>query len=111
VGCRASNRDDTLKAQRGYTGKSYVRLDGSEVLYGADWERRKLELWERAGGQCEQKTSFRHRCKSPADDPHHIKQRSKGRDDRIENLLALCRFHHNQLDRRKPKWSKPCTSA
>ena len=35
------------------------------------------------------------RCKGPASDIHHIKYRSHGRDDSIENLIALCRDCHN----------------
>jgi len=39
------NKDAELKEQRGYTNpKSFVRNDGSEVLKGEDWKRRKMEL-------------------------------------------------------------------
>jgi hypothetical protein len=34
-------------------------------------------------------------CKSKAVDIHHIHGRGKGKDV-IENLMALCREHHNQ---------------
>jgi len=34
-------------------------------------------------------------CLSPAVDVHHIHGRGKGRDV-IENLMALCRKHHEQ---------------
>ena len=47
-------RDEQTKRERGYKDKrSKVRPDGSEVLYGKDWTKRKLELWERCAGRCE----------------------------------------------------------
>lgn len=33
-------------------------------------------------------------CARPATDHHHIIFRSAGGEDRIENLIALCREHH-----------------
>lgn len=99
------NRDAAEKQRRGYTDpKSFVRNDGSERLYGLDWIRRRRELYRRAQGQCEYVNISR--CTMDAADPHHIKPRSKGRDDRLSNLQALCRYHHDLLDRRKPRWSR-----
>ena len=102
--------DEQAKRERGYTDKrSKVRPDGSEILYGKDWMKRKVELWDRCQSQCEH-TGFdmfmTFRCRSIATDPHHIKPRSKGRDDRLSNLKALCRMHHELLDWKKTKWSK-----
>src|SRR5690349_10812702 len=55
IGCR--DRDEALKAARGYTDPStVVRRDGSEVLKGKDWERRKEELRNRSKGMCEMKS-------------------------------------------------------
>jgi 5-methylcytosine-specific restriction endonuclease McrA len=34
-------------------------------------------------------------CGSPAVDVHHIKYRSRLGKDEIENLMALCRVHHD----------------
>jgi len=34
-------------------------------------------------------------CESTANDIHHINYRSLGGTDDIENLMALCRFHHD----------------
>ena len=112
-------KDAELKRQRGYTDpKSYVRNDGSEVLHRKDWQFRVAELWQRCRGVCEQSCaeilyqnaagviSREVRCRVPAQEPHHIIRRSKARDDRLQNLQALCHFHHSLLDRRKPRWTK-----
>lgn len=100
---------ETVK--RGYSGKSKVYFDGRERLVGKDWVKRKKEVWVRGGGRCERIVSFTAamepvRCKSQMHDPHHIVERSKGRDDRIENLIGLCRLHHDLCDMRKPRWTK-----
>jgi 5-methylcytosine-specific restriction endonuclease McrA len=90
------------KERRGYTdAKTRVRFDGSEVLKGRDWKKRKAELAIRSGGRCEWMVAKEVRCRSQAIDPHHIVPRSKGRDDRISNLLFICRLHHILLDHRK----------
>ena len=34
-------------------------------------------------------------CGSVANDIHHINYRSQGGTDDIENLMALCRYHHD----------------
>jgi len=101
-------KDPNLKRERGYIErKSYVRNDGSEVLYGLDWRRRKVQLWERCGGKCEYIITHGYRplldvrCQRTAEDPHHKVPRSKRRDDRISNLIALCRYHHRMIDERK----------
>ena len=93
--------------------KSYVTKDGREILYADDWKVRKQELWIRAGGRCENEWTFgcdigapMTRCRNEAADPHHVIPRSKGRNDVLENLVALCRACHDQLDRRKPRWTK-----
>ena len=83
-------------------GKSRVYLDGREVLGRQDWENRKKELAARSGGRCENHFGpFRVRCSSEATDPHHIVKRSKKRDDRLENLLHVCRACHRLSDNRK----------
>ena len=94
-------KDAKLKAERGYVDpKSYVRNDGSEVLHGRDWTARKKELWERCNGRC-------YYCRQEAVDAHHLVKRSEGRDDRLQNLIGLCREHHRQMHPEKePRWSK-----
>lgn len=110
-GCR--DRDEELKARRGYTNpSSYVRRDGSEVLKGEDWKKRVEELRERSGGRCEHQEPtpdnprITHRCSMPSRDPHHKIKRSVRRDDRLTNLEDLCRPHHDERDERKPRWSR-----
>lgn len=85
--------------------RSFVAPDGREVLYKDDWDRRKTELWERCGGRCEAMLEVigvtPWRCTAEAADPHHVIRRSVKRDDRLLNLQALCRYHHDLLDERK----------
>jgi|ERR1700675_1403076 len=80
--------------------RSFMRSDGSEVLFAEDWKARVEDLRLRSGGRCEEEASIG-RCKNEAADPHHVIKRSVRRDDRLENLQALCRYHHNLLDSRK----------
>ena len=38
-----------------------------------------------------------HNCDcTPGVDPHHVKTRGSGGDDRREILMPLCRFHHTE---------------
>jgi len=91
--------------------KSLVMKDGREILHGADWRRRKAELLERCGGYCEAVSFWAGeepiRCSREADDPDHVVKRSKGRDDRLDALMALCR-HHHQLKHPefRPRWTR-----
>jgi predicted restriction endonuclease len=107
-------RDAQLKRERGYVEKkSIVWSDGREKLVGRDWVKRKKELHARCGGRCEFFSGLSVgswvegvRCASMAEDPHHIIPRSQGRNDSPWNLMALCRKHHDMLDKRKPRWTK-----
>jgi hypothetical protein len=111
-----ANKSPELKAERGYTcPKSFVRPDGSEVLFEEDWEVRKGELWERAKGQCEYWTTvepyYLFRCDETSGDPCHDPiPRHPRRDDRLSNLKFYCRHHHNltepQREKRKLHWTK-----
>lgn len=78
-------------------GKSVVKLDGSEVLYGEDYKARVREVLARHNGMCWASVGVGVFCGRPADDAHHKIKRSKGRDDRSDNLLPVCRFHHNEM--------------
>ena len=98
------DREATLMA-RFDDARSFIFKDGRELLVGLDWQARKHELFVRSGGICEYRNSDGVRCRNSADDPHHIIPRSKQRDDRLKNLQALCRYHHDLLDERKPQWT------
>ena len=87
--------------------RSFVWKDGREQLVGLDWKMRKEELRQRAWDlgldevRCEYRNSDGVRCRSEAADPHHVSPRRDGRDDRLTNLQALCRYHHDLMDERK----------
>ena len=98
MGCRIGERDDALKAARGYVEPgSFVRRDGSERLVGRDWRMRVEELRQRAGGgRCERIGPLTgQRCYNQGCDPDHKVKRSRYRDDRMQNLEWLCRDCHN----------------
>ena len=80
---------------------SRITLDGREILKGRDWAARSYMVWCRGNGRCEHPG-----CRSMMMEPHHIIRRSKGRDDRMANLVGLCHHHHSLLDPRRPMWSK-----
>lgn len=115
-------RDPIAKEKLGYTNsKSIVWMDGREKLVQEDWDRRKLELFELCGKRCQHIDYGGHvrtdpRCRvtfATVDemDPHHVRKRSKSRDDRLKNLLALCRYHHRLLDPRKPRFGEHRAAA
>jgi predicted restriction endonuclease len=100
-------KDEVEKKLRGYREKkSIVRPDGREILVGRDWKKRKQELVKRCEGRCEYMISDTERCRAAAVDPHHIKERSDSRDDRLDNLQGLCRPHHNLVDWKKLHWTR-----
>jgi len=86
--------------------RSYMTMDSREILYGDDWKARKLDLWDRAKGKCE----YFIRCTAEGTEPHHVIRRSKGRDDRLKNLVLLCHYHHALIEKegpnRRPRWTK-----
>jgi HNH endonuclease len=107
------NKDyDMMAVRKLKDPRSEIFLDGREVMKGADWKERIAELAERSGGKCEywfegyKNPSNRWRCVQEAADPHHVIPRRDGRDDRLANLQALCRPHHNEMDERQVRWTK-----
>lgn len=106
-----NDRDEEAKVLRGYKHpRSFVRSDGSETLYGIDWEKRVEEVALRAGGQCENTLENGRRCGNVPTDPHHLIRRHPHRDDRAENLLFICRVPcHKVLDGRNPKFVRDAT--
>ncbi len=89
-------------ARKFHDKRSYVAPDGRDVLYGRDWDDRRYELLLRSGGQCE-RIILGSRCWRDAEDPHHVTLRSILRDDRMTNLLAVCRRCHVSLDQEQRK--------
>ena len=93
------------KARAFQDKRSYVRNDKSEVLFGRDWTARKRELHERSNGKCERAIVLRKPhaalCSGRAEEPHHVVPRSKGRDDRLANLVGLSHACHFAEDPRK----------
>jgi hypothetical protein len=105
VRVRTKGIDFEATAARDFTcrhGKSVVLLDGRETLHCTDYTRRVREVEERDGYKCQWSVqapplSFfpQHKCNAPSNGhPHHIVKRSKGRDDRASNLMAICDAHH-----------------
>lgn len=108
--------DEAEKKARGYTHpRSVVRHDGSEILYGADWRARKMEVRERDTGLCERVTMLGRShdafCRNVMDDVHHIVKRSKFRDDRMSNLAALSKECHEAEDARQVRWTPKPAAA
>jgi 5-methylcytosine-specific restriction endonuclease McrA len=91
--------------------RSHITVDGREILAGIDWERRKREIWLRNHGKCEAFLVGLPHCSNEMDDPHHIRPRSKGRDDSLDNLVGLCRGCHRLVDRRQPRWTRKGAAA
>jgi hypothetical protein len=98
-------------ARRFEDDRSKILKDGREILFREDWWARKAELWKRCGGRCEAWLEIigvpPKRCTAEAIDPHHQEKRSIKRDDRLQNLKALCSFHHRLMHPEKQvRWTK-----
>lgn len=57
----------------------------------ADWQTRRLRVLRRDGYKCQARDSTGTQCGAPANQADHIKP---GDDHSLENLQALCRWHH-----------------
>lgn len=55
------------------------------------------ELFWRSDGRCEV-VLVGLRCIRRAQDPHHVQKRSQGGSDTADNLIAMCRDHHDRTD-------------
>lgn len=56
-----------------------------------DWQLRRIRVLRRDGYRCQARDSRGITCGRPANQVDHIQP---GRDDTLENLQALCRWHH-----------------
>ena len=82
--------------------KSSLRVlpDGREIAKGYQWTKRVQELKARAGGYCEAEAILDGHARhfiGDQGDPHHICKRSVERDDRLRNLLWICRSAHLRI--------------
>jgi hypothetical protein len=86
--------------------KSSLRVlpDGREIAKGYQWTKRVKELRKRAGGCCEAWRILPGHAShfiGANGDPHHIVKRSISRDDRLENLLWICRQAHWEIHQKR----------
>lgn len=103
---RAAKRDPFATLTRAFLDpRSFVSRDGRQFLYGEDVSVRRHEVWERCGGFCEEPGC--NRCISEETmHMHHIKHRSKGGDESMNNLQAACtRCHKRHHADRNPQFS------
>jgi len=55
------------------------------------------EVSQRADGRCEV-VLVGLRCIRRIEDSHHVIKRSQGGSDTLDNVLAICRDHHDRTD-------------
>lgn len=75
---------------------------GRRSLTLAEYRAEKAKVRARSGGRCEvtlhNVISVLGRCPCPADGgPHHVVSRAKGGSDLADNLLDICRLHHDRV--------------
>ena len=63
----------------------------------AQWRKIVTEVKARAQERCEVKLHVWF-CYTKGGDPHHVVKRSAGGADHPDNVVWLCRAHHNQTD-------------
>jgi hypothetical protein len=111
---RAAKRDPLGTMRRNFLDpRSFMSRDGREFLYGEDASLRRHEVFERSGGFCEEPGCNREIDEHlPSAHPnsfhcHHVKHRSKGGAENLNNLQAACkRCHDRHHADRSPQWSK-----
>ena len=113
VRVRIKNVDVSATWSRNFKDpRSVVYLDRRERLYGLDYKRRVREVEERDGYRCQWPVTMTgvdaSVCGAPSNGhPHHRVKRSKGRDDRASNLMAICDAHHKIAHPEKQvRWTK-----
>ncbi|WGH21422.1 HNH endonuclease [Arthrobacter phage Emotion] len=58
-----------------------------------NWPSLRIRVLRRDGYKCQAVDSLGHRCNAPANQVDHIKP---GDDHDLDNLQALCRWHHSR---------------
>jgi 5-methylcytosine-specific restriction endonuclease McrA len=66
-------------------------VTGRAAAPAAEWEALKRQAWARDKGRCVT-------CGKLAHDAHHVKKRSAGGADTLDNIVSLCRRCHAALD-------------
>lgn len=102
---RAAKRDDLATQIRCFLDpRSFISKDGREFLAGEDMSVRRHDVWERSGGFCEEPGC--NRCISEETmHCHHLKHRSKGGAENLNNLQAACaRCHKKHHADRNPQF-------
>jgi 5-methylcytosine-specific restriction endonuclease McrA len=83
-----------------FNGRSYIRPDGRQHLFGIDMELRRKQVWERCKGRCE---ICHNQVAEDYGELHHDKPRSRGGDDSAKNLLFICKPCHRAKHNREPR--------
>lgn len=82
---RHSKLDTEATSCAGFKDKrSWVHCDGRWYCFGVDMSARRQQVWERDKGICQ--ICFKLIGNPELWDLEHVKPRSQGRDDRMENL-------------------------
>lgn len=108
---RAFKRDSAETAKRGYAdSRSFVALgSGCEVLFGADKEKRRREIYDRAHGRCEAE-EHAPTCKRFVnwdDEWHHTRAHDSKKCDCMGAGLFVTKACHRYAHRRRnPRWSR-----
>lgn len=103
---RAAKKDPMETVSRCFLDpRSFISKDGRQFLYGEDTSVRRHEVWERCGGFCEMNG-----CNRPITEEsmhmHHDKERSRGGDESMGNLVAACAPCHKRFHKaRDTRWS------
>jgi hypothetical protein len=103
---RAAKRDELGTLSRGFLDpRSFVSRDGREFLAGEDVSVRRHQVWERTGGFCERMGCNRNISEETMH-MHHVRHRSKGGAENLNNLEGLCgRCHKKCHSNRELMWS------
>lgn len=93
---RAAKVDQFATISRAFLDpRSFVSRDGRDFLAGEDMSVRRHMVWERCGGFCEAPGCNRNISEETMH-THHVKPRSKGGAENLNNLEALCDRCHKR---------------